>query len=126
MTKLGAKHVEWNCAFDTLIITNEVESRLFIDELFDEPCGRETVDMDIATRHPPLLLKLGFIQSSGSNFRARSRSWCLSSANDPFTLSVGIERSGSSWCAKEVVINNALQFSVHFIEFGLVFCQPVR
>src|SRR6185369_7970862 len=110
MTKLGAKHVKWNCAFDTLIITNEVESRLFIDELFDQPCGREAVDMDIASRHPPLLLKLVLIQSSGSNFRARARSWCLTSANDLFTLSVGIERDGASWCAKEVVISNALEF----------------
>src|SRR5438067_12701393 len=63
MRELSAKHVERNCVLDCFALTDKIESRMFIDELFDQPGGSKTVDMNIAASHPTTTLVVGYGKS---------------------------------------------------------------
>ena len=64
MSEFGSEHVERNRPFDRFSVSNEVEARTFVDELFDQPGRSQPVDVEIAARHPALTLVLCNVESS--------------------------------------------------------------
>ena len=65
MGELGAIHVERNRALCRLAFSDKVKARSFVDELPDQPGGREPVDMQVAPSHPAATLVLRQIECPG-------------------------------------------------------------
>src|SRR5207244_2157472 len=49
MRELSAVHVEGNRALHRLSIGHEIKARTFVDELSDQPCGCEAINMQVAS-----------------------------------------------------------------------------
>lgn len=53
MRQFCAEHIERNRAFDRFSFRDEDEARASINEPFDEPRGRQPINVQVATSDPP-------------------------------------------------------------------------
>src|SRR3954463_12183867 len=54
--ELSTKHVERNCVGHQLALRYEIKARALVDELFDQPGGSKTIDVNVPPGHPTLAL----------------------------------------------------------------------
>src|SRR5229473_1671488 len=124
MSELGSKHVERNCAFDHFVIADEIETWALVDELLDEPCGSQPIDVQISASGPAPALVLCDVENSTFRYRTFGHLCRALRVMKRFLATlVGLERGGVASGIEKVVGGYALKLSMQLVDLILVHGQ---